>query len=499
MFKTDNCPKQQTFGDILRVGRAIPQDHELMLMRKAVDWTGLEAELARYYDSAQGRPACPVLLLRILILQQYADLSDREVHEQLGYNLLYRAFVGLGMDDAVPDDTNLVRFRARIGLEGLQRMFEFMNKQWEAAGLISGNRRAADGCHMWAKVARRSWVSLLRTGRRLVIEAVTVHDQLRGAALGATYLPESSTTPEPRGPEALAAEKATTTKLLDEVADFDQPAVRERAAVLRAMLADKDQPVSFDDIDARWGHKAPDKPFCGYKTHESIDPDSRIITAVDVVPGNANEAVQTDVLLAAETTAVEPGATFLGDGLYNNATTVEQVEQAGYTPCLAGLRAKRLSDSYDYDAEHDQMVCPCQKRSIGKCRVGNGDLYYFSTTDCSCCQRKAECLTKGEREGKAMPRRRVFLSDVRKRKVVAGEAGAANTRKTLKLRSRIEPKFDEQMNRHGLRRARYWGKIKTFGQVLLNVITVNLKRAVKLIARGFRASTALPEAAGALA
>ena len=43
-------------------------------------------------------------------------------------------------------------------------------------------------------------------------------------------------------------------------------------------------------------------------------------------------------------------------------------------------------------------------------------------------------------------------------------------------------KFDEQMNRHGLRHARYWGLAKVTAQVLLNALTVNAKRAVKLLA-----------------
>jgi IS5 family transposase len=80
-----------------------------------------------------------------------------------------------------------------------------------------------------------------------------------------------------------------------------------------------------------------------------------------------------------------------------------------------------------------------------------------------------------------MPRRRVYLSDVRKAKILEGQAGRAWRRQHLKVRGRIEAKFDEQMNRHGLRRARYWGLPKVTVQVLLNVITVNLKRAVKLI------------------
>jgi IS5 family transposase len=80
-----------------------------------------------------------------------------------------------------------------------------------------------------------------------------------------------------------------------------------------------------------------------------------------------------------------------------------------------------------------------------------------------------------------MPRRRVYLSDARKRRLLAGEVGREWRKKQSKLRGRIEAKFDEQMNRHGLRWARYWGWSKVSMQVLLNVIVVNLKRAVRLL------------------
>jgi hypothetical protein len=90
-----------------------------------------------------------------------------------------------------------------------------------------------------------------------------------------------------------------------------------------------------------------------------------------------------------------------------------------------------VSDAFTYDVAADELVCPEGKRSIGKVRVGQGDLHYFSMSDCNGCPRKQECLTRGEREGKAQPRRRVYLSDVRKRKVVAGEAGRAWRREHL--------------------------------------------------------------------
>lgn len=490
MVRRDGEPKQVTFADQARAARAVPPDHRLLQMHRAVDWAAVEAQLERYYDRSQGRPGYPpAVLLRMLVLEQFADLSDREVHEQVGYNLLYRAFVGVGADEVVPDDTTLVRFRERVGAAGLRQVFEVLNAQWAAAGLLGTERRVIDGVHLWAKVARRSWISLMREGRRVVVEAVAEVEPARAATLQATFVPPPAE-PEPRGEEALRLESERTVALLAAVAEVADPQVQARVAQVRTLVAgETDRVVSFVDPDARWGHKAPDKPFCGYKAHESLDPDSRLIAAVDVVPGNANEAVRTDTLLAREAPAPPDGVVVIADGLYNNATTVEQVEQAQARPCFGGLRTARVSDAFAYAAAADQMVCAEGYRSIGKARVDQGDLYYFSMHNCAGCPRRDTCLTRGEREGKAQPRRRVYLSDVRKRQVVAGDAGQAWRKAHLKLRSRIEPKFAEQMVHHGLRRARYWGLAKVTGQVLLNALTVNLKRATKLLARAAAAAT----------
>jgi IS5 family transposase len=59
----------------------------------------------------------------MLLLEHYVDLSDRQASEQVAYNPLYRAVVGLGVDEAVPDDTTLVRFRARLGERGVRPQF----------------------------------------------------------------------------------------------------------------------------------------------------------------------------------------------------------------------------------------------------------------------------------------------------------------------------------------------------------------------------------------
>lgn len=279
--------------------RAVPETHLLLQIRRPVDWAAVEAGLARYYDRWAGRPSYPpAVLRRMLVLEQFADLSDREVHEQVGYNLLYRAFVGLGVEEPVPDDTTLVRFRDRVGEEGIRQGFATLNQQWAAAGLIGSDRRVLDGVHLWAKVARRSFVALLRQGRAVVVEAVAEGDPARAATLRAAFVPPAGE-PEPRGEEAVRAEGERTAQLLAALADCTAPPVQARVAQVRTLLTgEADRVVSFDDPDARWGYKAADKPFCGYKAHEALDPDSRLITAVDVVPGNAHEGVRTDTLLA---------------------------------------------------------------------------------------------------------------------------------------------------------------------------------------------------------
>ncbi|MBI4612648.1 MAG: transposase [Planctomycetes bacterium] len=453
----------------------------MLRMRRTVDWEGIEKSLASYYDAWTGRPSfAPALLVRMLVLEYYADLSDREVEEQAGYNLLYRDFLGLGMDDRVPDSTTLVRFRDRIGEEGIRKVFAEVNRQLEAAGLVGSDRRLLDGVHLWAKVARASWVGLMRSGREKVYDALG-RVKPEKAEMLRKGLELAEPAPEPRGEDALRVERERTERLLDAVRSVQDERVRDRADLLAALLADRDRPVSFDDPDARWGYKKEDMPFCGYKAHEAIDPESRIITSVDVVPGNANEAVRTADLLAGDTVGREESAVIIADALYNNSTTVQQVEEAKGRPCFAGLSAERKSDDFEYSEQTDEMICPAGKHSIGKVRVGAGDLYYFSVGDCNRCPFRETCLTPGEREGSAQPRRRIYLSDVRKKKRVAGEAGREWRRSELRLRGRIEAKFDEQVNRHGMRHARYWGLAKVTIQVVLTAITVNLKRAAKLI------------------
>ena len=166
-------------------------------------------------------------------------------------------------------------------------------------------------------------------------EPVKRLDAAKAEHLGKEYAPAAGER-EPRVEEALKEERERTVKLPEVVSEINDERVRELADLLGAMLAETDRPVSFEDPDARWGHKSEELKFLGYKTHEAIDPDSRTITSVDVLPGNANESVKTDVLLAQEHGLAKEGATVIADSLYSHSTAVSQVERVGARPASRG-------------------------------------------------------------------------------------------------------------------------------------------------------------------
>src|SRR5262247_4653430 len=101
----------------IRPEQRVPADHPLRPIREMVDTVlrELSPEFARLYPKT-GRPSIPPeKLLRALLLQVlYSIRSERQLMEQLDYNLLYRWFVGLSLDDGVWDATVFSKNRERL-------------------------------------------------------------------------------------------------------------------------------------------------------------------------------------------------------------------------------------------------------------------------------------------------------------------------------------------------------------------------------------------------
>src|SRR5262249_62010707 len=127
----------------------IPADHPLRPIRAMVDIAlrELSPEFARLYPKT-GRPSVPPeKLLRALLLQLlYSVRSERQLIEQLDYNLLFRWFVGLNMDDLVWDPTVFTKNRDRL-LAGdiAQGFFDQVLAQAYARDLVSLEHFRGDG------------------------------------------------------------------------------------------------------------------------------------------------------------------------------------------------------------------------------------------------------------------------------------------------------------------------------------------------------------------
>ena len=95
----------------------VPAKHPLRKIRQIVNdvLQGLDGEFARLY-AVDGRPSIPPeRLLRASLLQAFYTIrSERQLMEQLDYNLLYRWFVGLGIDDPVWVPTVFTKNRRRL-------------------------------------------------------------------------------------------------------------------------------------------------------------------------------------------------------------------------------------------------------------------------------------------------------------------------------------------------------------------------------------------------
>jgi transposase len=140
---------------------AVPADHPLRVIREMTDTAlrELSRRFARLYSGLGRRSVPPEKLLRALLLQVlYSIRSERMLVEQLRYNLLFRWFVGLSMEDSVWDATVFSKNRERL-LQGdiAQAFFEAVCRQAHEKDLLSDEHFTVDGTLLEAWASKKSY------------------------------------------------------------------------------------------------------------------------------------------------------------------------------------------------------------------------------------------------------------------------------------------------------------------------------------------------------
>lgn len=102
-----------------------------------IDWDAVAAILSGLRQAQTGRPGYPpVVMMRALLLAQWYRLSDPELEEALADRLSFRRFVGLSLQDRVPDETTLCRFRGMLAGGLADLVMAEVERQLAAHGLI---------------------------------------------------------------------------------------------------------------------------------------------------------------------------------------------------------------------------------------------------------------------------------------------------------------------------------------------------------------------------
>jgi hypothetical protein len=265
-------------------------------------------------------------------------------------------------------------------------------------------------------------------------------------------------------------------------------------ALVEQLLADRepgaqDRLASGVDPEARVGKHG--GYFVGYLLDMTIDPDSELITNLNVLPGNGAEAADAITLIEQEEAAQGNDVQALSmDGAgYNGPVLRELTDPDGLNlevtvpPPTPAPRATFGPERFSLtviDTQHGEVTCPAgqKTRQRSRTRQDTGYRYQFKTSQCIACARRSECL-----ENPANKRGRVVIKNdyEAEYRQVQEKARTPEYQQTRRTHAKIERKLGEVVRHHRARRTSFRGLAKVLTQALLTALAVNVKRMVKLL------------------
>ena len=427
-------PKTRTVIDLESF---LPDDHLLREVDRIVEPTFLRKLTASCYADGRGRPSIdPVVYFRmVLVAFLYGIDSDRRLCEEVHFNLAYRWFCRLSLEDEVPDHSSFSRIRDRYGEEIYEQVFHEIVKLCRQHGLV--------------------------TEKCCVITDATL----------------------------IAADAA-----LDSLIHNDPEQAREEMEALvgrtRAINPPATRTISNQthrsrtDPDATLAQKRGTPRQLKYKVHLSIDADSRVILDTHVTTGarHDNQPYLQQIQRIEkqyQLTIVEATA----DRGYGSAAIIRELQAQGkrtFIPLWSGRvgNSKYLNNGLVYEKKQDRFRCPEGKYLHPNPAISeNHKRYVSSSVDCKVCSQASTCpaRTRG-----SSPQRFVFrsLDQDLFEEVQTRMRDPVFRQKMSERMWKIEGLFAEAKQNHGLSRARYRGRSKVQIQAYLSATVQNLKRLI---------------------
>jgi hypothetical protein len=475
--------------------------------------------------SDEGRHSVPPsVVASAMVLQRLEGLSDREAAERFAFDARWRYAAGVGSYDTggwtTFSHTVFVDMRERLrASKRPDRVFEIALDAAKAAGLV-GKKRVLDSTPLYDAVATMDTITLIRSAIRNLLRVAddVVAKELR-AVLSSGDEYASAAKPQIDWDDEAAQAQLVDSRARDGYAalvllagrELDS-AVTEAVALLATVLGQDletaddgtfsiaqrvapDRVISTVDPETRHARKTVAHSFDGWKGHAAIDPDTEIITATAVSPGNAGDASIAEELIAdlleddgpAELSdddqEMAERRSVYGDAAYGTGELQSLLSDAGIDSKLktqppASRKGLYAKDRFVVDLEHDVVTCPAEVTvAIRRQQDGTGIAKFGES--CAACPLREMCTTSATGRYVVVGIHEATLTRVRQEQ--ADPSWRADYRAT---RPKIERKLGHLMRRrHGGRRARVRGKLRVGADFSLLSAAANLARLATLRVR----------------
>jgi Transposase DDE domain/Transposase domain (DUF772) len=467
---------------------------------------------ADLFESTGRRSVPPAILAVVMVLQRLEGLSDREAADRFAFDVRWRYAAGVadavaGEETASFAHTVLVDLRARLRRsEDPDRIFRVTCDLARQVGLV-GVKRVLDSAPLEDAVTTQDTVTMLRGAIRGLLRACPPELKTKVRA----GLQRDDDYAAPGKPACDWTDRAAREALVDALvrdayrahyALRDQrldPRVAEAAALLATVTGQDieetsdgrfrifegtapDRVISTVDPEARHGHKTAAHGFDGYKGHLAIDPDSEVITAVEVSPAVTGDAAVAPRLLD----DLVPGqggpaqAVVYGDSAYGTGAHLTWLDQHRLTPMVktqlpTAPGGRFAKDQFRIDLQAQTVTCPARVTvAITPARRGGGQARFGVA--CSVCPLRQACTNSTRGRVVAIHPHEAALAAARSRQ--RDSAWLADYRAT---RPKVERKLAHLLRRrHGGRRARVRSLVRVAQDFKLLAAAVNLARFATL-------------------